>query len=73
MVTGSAATQGLPMIKADEVAALARGEGCLGRSQDDEPVFILCAAALRETTMRHLVIDALEAYLEKNRSGARLN
>lgn len=31
------------MTKTEELAALARGEGCLGRSQDDEPVFILCA------------------------------
>ncbi len=31
------------MTKAKEVAALARGEGCLGKSQDDEPVFVLCA------------------------------
>ena len=31
------------MTKAKEVAALARGEGCIGRSQDDEPVFVLCA------------------------------
>ncbi len=31
------------MTKDDEVAALAKGEGCLGRSQGDEPVFILCA------------------------------
>ena len=31
------------MTKAEEVAAVARGEGCLGRSQDDEPVFVLVA------------------------------
>lgn len=34
------------MIKRDEVAALAAGEGCLARSQDDEPVFILCGRDL---------------------------
>lgn len=31
------------MTKADELAANARGEGCLGKSKDDEPLFILCA------------------------------
>ena len=31
------------MTKAQELEAAARGEGCLGRSQDDEPVFVLCA------------------------------
>lgn len=31
------------MTKAQELDAATRGEGCLGRSQDDEPVFILCA------------------------------
>lgn len=31
------------MTKAEELKAVARGEGCLGRSQDDEPVFILVA------------------------------
>lgn len=31
------------MIKADELAAMARGEGCLAKSADDEPIFILCA------------------------------
>lgn len=31
------------MTKAEEVAALALGLGCLGKSQDDEPVFILVA------------------------------
>ena len=31
------------MVKSEEVAALGRGEGCLGRSQDDEPVFVLVA------------------------------
>jgi len=29
--------------KAELLAATARGEGCLGRSKDDEPVFVLCA------------------------------
>lgn len=31
------------MTKAEELAAVAKGEGCLGRSQDDEPVFVLVA------------------------------
>lgn len=31
------------MIKVHELEANAKGEGCLGRSQDDEPVFILVA------------------------------
>lgn len=31
------------MTKDEELAAAARGDGCLGRSQPDEPVFILCA------------------------------
>lgn len=31
------------MTKAKELEAAARGEGCLGRSQDDEPLFVLCA------------------------------
>lgn len=30
------------MTKQEELEANARGEGCLGRSQLDEPVFILC-------------------------------
>lgn len=29
--------------KAQCLEKAARGEGCLGRSQDDEPVFVLCA------------------------------
>lgn len=31
------------MTKTEELAAANRGEGCLGRSQDDEPVFVLVA------------------------------
>ena len=31
------------MTKQKELEANAKGEGCLGRSQDDEPLFILCA------------------------------
>lgn len=31
------------MIKAHELAAMALGEGCLAKSADDEPIFILCA------------------------------
>lgn len=31
------------MTASEEIDAASRGEGCLGRSQDDEPVFILCA------------------------------
>ena len=31
------------MTKAEELAALARGEGCIGKSQDDEPIFTLVA------------------------------
>lgn len=27
----------------DTIAGAARGEGCLGRSHNDEPVFVLCA------------------------------
>ena len=38
--------------KAEEVKALAEGRGCLGRSQDDEPVFILCA---RDKVASHAV------------------
>lgn len=29
------------MTKAEVLAAAAKGEGCLGKSQDDEPVFVL--------------------------------
>jgi hypothetical protein len=31
------------MTKAETLNALTRGEGCLGKSQDDEPVFVLTA------------------------------
>ncbi len=31
------------MTKALELESLAKGEGCLGKSADDEPVFILVA------------------------------
>lgn len=31
------------MTKKETLDAAARGEGCLGRSQDDEPVFVLVA------------------------------
>lgn len=31
------------MTKAETIKELAEGTGCLGRSQEDEPVFILCA------------------------------
>lgn len=31
------------MTKREVLDAAANGEGCLGRSQDDEPVFVLCA------------------------------
>ena len=27
--------------KAEELAKMARGEGCLGRAADDEPIFVL--------------------------------
>lgn len=30
------------MTKKDVLAAAMDGEGCLGKSQDDEPVFVLC-------------------------------
>lgn len=30
------------MTKQQELALNAKGEGCLGRSKDDEPIFILC-------------------------------
>ena len=49
------------MLKRDEVAALERGEGCLGKSADDEPVFILCARdTLAPDTVRTWA-DAAEA------------
>ena len=31
------------MTKAEELSALADGRGCLAKSQDEEPIFILCA------------------------------
>ena len=31
------------MTKAKELDALARGEGCIGKSRDDEPIFTLVA------------------------------
>ena len=34
------------MIKAKELEAASHGEGCLGKSQDDEPVFVLVARDL---------------------------
>lgn len=37
------------MTKREVLDAAARGEGCLGRSQDDEPVFVVCARDLLST------------------------
>lgn len=50
------------MIKSDAVKALAKGEGCLGRSQDDEPVFILVARDRTSSkTVRQWVQNARDA------------
>jgi hypothetical protein len=50
------------MIKADEVAALKRGEGCLGKSADDEPVFVLVARDRTSSkTVRQWVQNARDA------------
>ena len=47
------------MTKAEILAAAARGEGCLGRSQDDEPVFIICARdRVSSKTVHYWAIEA---------------
>lgn len=37
------------MTKKEVLEAAARGEGCLGRSADDEPVFVICARDITST------------------------
>lgn len=50
------------MTKREELNAASRGEGCLGRSHDDEPVFILVARdqlasdAVRDWARRFLAV-----------------
>lgn len=46
------------MTKEKELAAAARGEGCLGRSQDDEPLFILCARDV-------LAVDVVDDWIKR--------
>ncbi len=38
------------MTKREVFEAAAKGEGCLGRSADDEPVFVLCARDVTAAT-----------------------
>jgi hypothetical protein len=46
------------MTKQEELRACARGEGCLGKSQDDEPVFILVARDM-------FAADAVRAWADR--------
>jgi hypothetical protein len=48
--------------KQSELDAAAKGEGCLGRSQDDEPIFILVARDRTSSkTVRQWVQNAKDA------------
>lgn len=50
------------MTKAEELRAAQEGGGCLGRSQDDEPIFILCARdRTASKTVRQWVQNAKDA------------
>lgn len=49
------------MTKVEELTAAAEGRGCLGRSQDDEPVFVLVA---RDQTSSGTVRDWARRFLE---------
>ena len=49
------------MTKAEELKRAAEGKGCLGKSADDEPVFVLCA--------RDVLDGGLRATLSKNIQG----
>jgi hypothetical protein len=50
------------LTKAEELKANKHGEGCLGRSQDDEPIFILCARdRTASKTVRQWVQNAHDA------------
>jgi hypothetical protein len=45
------------MTKREELDAAAKGEGCLGRSQDDEPVFVLVARDILAAKLVRLWAD----------------
>lgn len=46
------------MTKEKEIAANLKGEGCLGRSRDDEPLFILCAR-------NRLAVDTVDFWIRQ--------
>lgn len=52
------------MTKREEMDAARRGQGCLGKSKDDEPVFILCG---RDPLAGMTVRVWAEAYRERHR------
>ncbi len=50
--------------KLETMTAAATGEGCLGKSADDEPVFVLCARdPLASMTVRTWATGAIAAKL----------
>ena len=56
------------MTKKETLEAALRGEGCLGRSQDDEPVFVLCARdALATSTIQDWVRRATTAHVNERK------
>lgn len=70
------------MTKTEELEAASKGDGCLGRSKDDEPIFILCArdpfaaVTVREWAdlyeRRHAMNGTLDAKRKAKVSEARL-
>lgn len=48
------------MTKAEALALCAKGEGCLGQSADDEPVFLLCARDVLAAGAVYAWINAAE-------------
>lgn len=58
------------MTKAEVLTENAQGRGCLGRSADDEPLFVLCARDLTsDTAVRYWINLAAHA----GASDAKLN
>lgn len=59
--------------KAEELAALADGRGCIGKSADDEPLFILCARDQFAADLVREWADRVEhhAYRTAELTGAR--
>lgn len=59
------------MKKKEELEAAARGEGCIGKSQDDEPIFTLVARDRFAPAVVRRWADLVEAATHPNSTGRR--